>query len=195
MENKQMAAQVYDVAQRVIFDPDTGDVFASFNRNVIPLGNIRTGNIYLYRQYPISDAGQMDMPAEHKGAWTVKVPDGTLEVQLSFVQQMSTYLNMGYQQHAAAAQSTTVGDLLTMVTDSVIPDLVERKATAMHVVLLAADALLEHRRGRAGAYELNKELERMVGFISTMPEAFVTAPIAWKKEGVTLVDSGGQRLQ
>lgn len=195
MENKQMDAQVYDVVQRAIFDPDTGDVFAAFNRNVIPLGNTRTGHIYLYRQYAIDENGQMPMPAEHKSAWTVTVPDGTLEVQIGFVQSMAMFLNMGYQQHAEAAKNTTVGQLLEILTDAVIPGLVEQKATAMHLVLMAADALLEYRRGSASAHELNKELERMVGFISTMPEAFVTAPIAWKREGLTLVNSDGKSLQ
>lgn len=195
MQNKQMAAQVYDLAQRVIFDPDTGNVFSSFNMNIVPLGNIRTGQIYLYRQYPMSPEGQIDMPAEHASGWTVTVPEAELEVKLGYVQQMAMYLNMGYQSNAAAAKSTSLGDMLTMITDAVVPSLAEQNATAMHLVMMAAQTLLEYRQGMAGVFELNRELERITGFVSTMPEAFVTAPIAWRKEGVTLVNSDGRALQ
>jgi hypothetical protein len=194
MENQQMAAQVFDITHRAIFDPDTGNVFASFNNNIIPLGNIRTGDIFLYRQYPIVD-GQMEMPANHERVWTIQVPVNlSLELQVGFVMQMSMYLNMGYQKQADTAKNTTVGELLTMVTDAVIPALAEQKATAMDVVLVAANTLLQYRRGKASAFELMTELERIVGFVSTMPEAFVTAPIAWK-EDVKLVNGDGLPLQ
>jgi hypothetical protein len=195
MQNKQMAAQVYDLAQRVIFDPDTGNVFSSFNKHIMPLGNIRTGQIYLYRQYPLSPEGQIDMPAEHASGWTVTVPEADLEVKLGYIQQMAMYLNMGYQTNAAAAKTVTLGDTLTMITDAVIPSLAEQNATAMHLVMMAAQTLLEYRQGMAGVFELNRELERITGFVSTMPEAFVTAPIKWQQPGSPLLGSDGKVLQ
>jgi hypothetical protein len=194
MENKQMAAQTFGLTLRTIFDPDTGNVFTSFNRHVIPLGNIRTGALYLFRQYPLAEDGSLSMPGEHKSVMTVKVPEDTLEMQIDFIAQLALFIGMGFQLHPAP-DDYPMGEFMGHVTDATMPEMVEKKVCGMHLVILMMEGLLAGRKGQTSFFELSKDLERAAGFFSTMPEAYLTAPIAFKQEGVTLVDGDGMPMQ
>lgn len=187
--------QVYDVGLKVIYNPDNGDLFAPFNHTVIPLGNVRTGQLYVFRQYAVTPEGGVSMPEKHVSVADVKMPEGSLEVKIAFLTQLSMFVSMGYQKDAKLNAMLTVGNFMTLLTDSHVPELVEAKATGFGVTMQLMEALLAARQGLIGMYELMRTAERAAALFSTMPEAFLTAPIAWKQEGVTLVDGNGQALQ
>ena len=159
----------------VVYDADTGNVLLGVVNFVIPLGNVNTGHLYAFRQYRADDPQLADHRAEI--AWTIEMAEGNIQQKIETVANMSFLMNMGYRRELQDANVASLGHMLSALTDTHIPALVGGQYNALQLTLESAKVLAEARQGLTSREELQLALERMVAFVSCMPQATVTATI------------------
>lgn len=168
----------YDTEIPLLYDTITANVHGVFSGFLVPLGNVRDKTAFLFRQYEIRGEEVIGMPQAHDAPWPLTFSDDLpIDQRIKMVANTSMLHSMGWQAQPVSAQAGTVGKFLTAVSDGYIPQFVQNKTCLFELLSEGAAACVAYHRGGASLLELRSQLERLLAFISLMPEAIVMQEI------------------
>lgn len=161
----------------IAHDLATGDVYLVIEgRSVAPLGNTRSGAIYLTRVYaPEEGSDSPAIPLKHAVGWTVEKEASEGE-RPSFTPEQMAYQALMFNFNLRGPFSDLKlqgGNLLAALEEHAVPYIVERKLTGLQLLHRSADTLMAWRQGRASVSELSGMLEILTAFVSLIPQEFL----------------------